>query len=59
MASNPLAAQLAKEEGVEITWIAWAWAALVPGLLSLLVVPFVLMQRLEQRLDDSAEAAPR
>jgi putrescine transport system permease protein len=34
-------------------------SALAIVLLALLVVPFVLMQRIEQRLDDSAEAAPR
>ena len=34
-------------------------SALAIVLLALLVVPFVLMQRLEQRLDDSAEAAAR
>ena len=34
-------------------------SALAIVLLALLVVPFVLMQRIEQRLDDAAEAAPR
>jgi DASS family divalent anion:Na+ symporter len=42
MAANPLAAQMAAELGVEITWVHWAVAALVPGLTSLLVVPWVL-----------------
>jgi DASS family divalent anion:Na+ symporter len=42
MAANPLAAQMASDQGVEITWTTWASAAAVPGLISLLVVPFVL-----------------
>jgi DASS family divalent anion:Na+ symporter len=33
---------MAAELGVQITWMSWATAALVPGLTSLLVVPFVL-----------------
>jgi DASS family divalent anion:Na+ symporter len=42
MAGNPLIAQLARESGVELTWASWAIAAIVPGLASLIVVPFVL-----------------
>lgn len=42
MAANPLAAQLASDQGIEITWAGWAYAAIVPGLISLLVVPLVL-----------------
>ena len=42
MAGNPLIARFAKDNGVEITWALWAIAALVPGLISLLVVPYML-----------------
>jgi DASS family divalent anion:Na+ symporter len=42
MAANPLAAQMAADLGIEITWSSWAAAALIPGLVSLLVVPWVL-----------------
>lgn len=42
MAANPLAAQMAADMGIQITWGGWAAAALVPGLTSLLVVPLVL-----------------
>lgn len=42
MAGNPLIAELAKSQGIEITWASWAIAAIVPGLLSLIIVPFVL-----------------
>ncbi len=42
MAANPLAAQIAGDLGVEISWGGWALAALVPGLVSLGVVPWIL-----------------
>ena len=43
MAGNPMAVELAaKAIGVEITWSAWAMAAIVPGLISLAVMPFLL-----------------
>ncbi len=42
MAGNPLVAKLALDVGVNITWGNWALAAIVPGLLSLLVLPYVV-----------------
>lgn len=42
MAANPLAAKLASDVGIEITWGDWLLAALVPGLLSLIVIPYVI-----------------
>lgn len=43
MAGNPMAVELAaKTIGIEITWSAWATAAIVPGLLSLLLMPYLL-----------------
>ncbi len=42
MAANPLAVQLAGGLGVQLTWGSWAIAAIVPGLASLLVIPWML-----------------
>jgi DASS family divalent anion:Na+ symporter len=42
MAANPVAAQIAGDAGVEITWGSWALAAIVPGLASLVAVPWIL-----------------
>ena len=42
MVANPLAAQLAADLGVQISWRTWALAALVPGVCSLIVVPLVI-----------------
>ncbi len=46
-ASNLLAAALAaKLVGIEVTWLGWFTAAIVPGLVSLLVVPFLVYKLL-------------
>ena len=42
MAANPLATELAAQQGVEITWQLWALAASVPGAVSLVAVPLVI-----------------
>ncbi|PIN12358.1 hypothetical protein CDL12_15036 [Handroanthus impetiginosus] len=43
MAANPLAANLtANTINMPIRWVDWAKAAIVPGLVSLIVVPFLL-----------------
>lgn len=42
MVANPLVVQLAAAQGVTITWGIWSLAALVPGLVSLAVVPYVI-----------------
>lgn len=42
MAANPVVKELAKVQGVDITWSLWALAASVPGLVSLIVVPYFI-----------------
>ncbi|MFT8321120.1 MAG: anion permease [Bacillus sp. (in: firmicutes)] len=43
MAANPLAAQIAGDiTGQRISWIEWATAAIVPGVLSLILIPYVI-----------------
>jgi DASS family divalent anion:Na+ symporter len=44
MAANPLAQKLAGDLQVTITWTGWAVAAIVPGLVSLLLIPWVIYQ---------------
>lgn len=44
MAANPLAVSLAADLGVTITWGSWFIAALVPGILSLLITPYFLFK---------------
>ena len=43
-ASNSLAAQIATQAGFPITWSSWFVAGLAPGLVSLLVVPWVVLR---------------
>ncbi len=42
MAGNPLISELAKQQGVEISWGSWLLASIVPGILSLLAVPYLI-----------------
>lgn len=42
MAGNPLVAELAAQQGVEISWTLWFVGAIVPGLVSLAVLPYVV-----------------
>lgn len=42
MAGNPIAQKLAISCGVDVTWFNWAYAAVVPGLISLISLPFVI-----------------
>lgn len=45
MAGNPLCVALAaKALDVEITWMGWASAAIVPGLISLLLIPLLMLK---------------
>lgn len=56
MAANPLAAQLARDQGVEITWAGWALAALVPGMASLLLVPYLVYRLFPPEITETPDA---
>lgn len=56
MAANPLAVELAADFGVEITWMGWATAALVPGVLSLILVPYILFKLYPPEITETPEA---
>jgi DASS family divalent anion:Na+ symporter len=58
MAPNPLAAELAKKTAnVSISWITWASAAIVPGLLSLIIVPYLLYKIYPPEIKKTPQAA--
>ncbi|MDA2930768.1 anion permease [Acidobacteria bacterium AH-259-O06] len=42
MAANPLAAELAANMGIQISWSSWALAAVVPGCVSLILIPLMI-----------------
>ena len=51
MAGNPIAQSLAEKTAhVHITWMNWFVAAIVPGLISLIVVPFIIYKMYPQLL---------
>ncbi len=57
-ASNPLAAQMAGQfGGYEVTWTSWALAGMVPGIVSMLVVPWVVMKLNPPEIRRTPEAA--
>ena len=56
MAANPLAAELAAQQGVKITWAAWAVAAFAPGMLSLLAVPLLIHRLYPPEVTHTPEA---
>ena len=56
MAGNPMVVDFAEQLGISIGWGSWASAAIVPGLLSLLIVPYILYKIYPPELKESPEA---
>lgn len=57
-ASNPLAAKIATEfGGVAVTWFSWFSAAVVPGVVSLAVVPWVVFKLNPPEIKETPKAA--
>lgn len=57
MAGNPLIVKLAKTAGVEISWGAWAFYAIIPGILCLLITPFLLIKLTKPEITETPHAA--
>jgi len=58
MAPNPLIAELAKKTAnVSITWGGWALAAIVPGILALIIVPYVLYKIYPPEIKETPQAS--
>lgn len=47
MAGNPLMVKLAENFDIKITWVIWAKAAVVPGLINLLLLPHIIIKLLK------------
>lgn len=57
-APNPLVVSGLRDiAGINVTWAQWAWAALVPGLVSLLVIPFILFKIYPPEIKATPDAA--
>ncbi|WP_425609197.1 anion permease [Ureibacillus aquaedulcis] len=58
MAANPLAAKMAEEvAGATISWVGWMVAAIVPGLISLIVIPLVIYKLYPPEIKETPSAA--
>lgn len=56
MAGNPLIVSFAAQAGVEISWMTWAIASIVPGLMCLAFLPLVLYKIYPPQLKHTPEA---
>jgi divalent anion:Na+ symporter, DASS family len=55
-ASNPLAARFAAQYGYNVTWLSWFIAAIVPGAVSLLAIPWIVMKLYPPEITHTPEA---
>ncbi|WP_432222220.1 anion permease [Flavobacterium sp. TMP13] len=55
-ASNPMCQKFAADMGIKITWMSWFWAAIVPGMASLIIIPFLLYKIFPPELKKTTEA---
>lgn len=58
MAANPLVVKIAADNGIAVSWTNWAVAAIVPGIISLLILPLLLFILYTPDIK-SSESAPR
>lgn len=56
MAANPLIAQFAAEAGVQISWADWFIAALLPGVVSLILIPLFVYKFYGPEIKDTPAA---
>lgn len=57
MAANPLCATLAKDGlGLELSWIGWFWAAVVPAMICFFIMPLLSYKLLNPGLKKTPEA---
>ncbi|SPN73361.1 Inner membrane protein ybhI,transporter, divalent anion:Na symporter (DASS) family,Sodium:sulfate symporter transmembrane region [Chlamydia serpentis] len=56
MAGNPLVAALAGHVGISLTWVLWAKAAIIPGLISLFLMPIILYKFYPPKITSCEEA---
>ncbi len=56
MAGNPLIAELSLKSSVNLSWLLWAKAAAVPGLISLLIAPWLLYRIFPPELEKTPQA---
>ena len=56
MAGNPLAQNLEKTAHVHVTWMNWFLATIVPGIVSLIVIPFIIYKMYPPTVKETPDA---
>lgn len=56
MAANPLIVAMLQQVGLTMTWGKWALAASVPGILSLIIVPYLVYKLYPPEIKDTPQA---
>ncbi len=56
MAGNPMIVDFAEQVGIPIGWGKWALAAIVPGMLTLLIVPYFIYKVFPPEVKETPEA---
>jgi divalent anion:Na+ symporter, DASS family len=56
-ASNPMCQKFAADLGINLSWGTWALAAMVPGLVALLVTPLLIRKVMPPALKDTRQAS--
>ncbi len=56
-ASNPIAARMAESFGYKVTWASWLEATIVPGLVSMLAIPWIVMKLNKPEIVRTPEAS--
>jgi DASS family divalent anion:Na+ symporter len=55
-ASNPMCQKFAADMGIHFSWMSWFWAAIVPGIASMIIIPFFLYKIFPPELKTTPEA---
>jgi DASS family divalent anion:Na+ symporter len=55
-ASNPMCQKFAADLGIHISWMSWFYAAIVPGLASMIIIPYLLYKIYPPELKKTTEA---
>lgn len=56
MAANPLVIHIAAEHGIHITWASWALAASLPGIVSCILIPYLIFKLYPPGITESPHA---
>jgi DASS family divalent anion:Na+ symporter len=56
MAGNPLIVAILQDIGINLTWSSWALAASVPGIISMLAVPYIVYKLYPPEIKDTPQA---